>query len=46
MVVAGPVEATATGNLVSQMLASGEIKSLNDAKALINDSFEIKQIMA
>lgn len=45
-VVAGPVEATATGNLIAQMLASGEIKSLKDAKEIIKNSFEIKQIKA
>ena len=45
-VVAGPVEATATGNLISQMLAIGEIKSLSEGKRLIRDSFEIKEIKA
>lgn len=43
-VVAGPVEATAIGNLLSQMLYSGEIKSLKDGKELIKKSFEIKEI--
>ena len=45
-VVAGPVEATATGNLIAQMLAKGEIKSLSEGKKLIRDSFEIKEIKA
>lgn len=45
-VVAGPVEATATGNLIAQMLAKGEIKSLSEGKRLIRDSFEIKEIKA
>lgn len=45
-VVAGPVEATATGNLIAQMLAAKEIKSLSEGKALIRDSFEIKEIKA
>lgn len=45
-VVAGPVEATATGNLIAQMLAVGEIASLSAGKALIRDSFEIKEIKA
>ena len=45
-VVAGPVEATATGNLISQMLAIGEIGSLSEGKRLIRDSFEIKEIKA
>ncbi|MBR0189714.1 MAG: rhamnulokinase, partial [Clostridia bacterium] len=45
-VVAGPVEATATGNLIAQMMACGEIKSLSEGKRLIRDSFEIKEIKA
>ena len=44
-VVAGPVEATATGNLIAQMLAGGEMKSLDDGKMIIKDSFEIKEII-
>ncbi len=43
-VVTGPVEATATGNLLSQMLSTGEIKSLSEGKRLIKKSFEIKEI--
>ena len=45
-VIAGPVEATATGNILAQMLALGEIKSLNEGKDIIKDSFEIKEINA
>ena len=45
-VVAGPVEATATGNLLAQMLASKEISSLNEGKEIIKNSFEIKEINA
>ncbi len=44
-VVAGPIEATATGNIMAQMLASGEIASLADGKNLIKKSFEIKEII-
>ena len=44
-VVAGPIEATATGNIMAQMLASGEIASLADGKNLIKESFEIKEII-
>ncbi len=43
-VVAGPVEATATGNLLAQMLSMGEISSLLDGKELIKKSFEIKEV--
>lgn len=45
-VIAGPVEATATGNLLAQMIAKGVVKSLNEGKELIKTSFEIKEIRA
>ena len=45
-VIAGPVEATATGNVIAQMLAAGEINTLSEGKALIRDSFENKEITA
>ncbi len=38
-VLAGPVEATALGNLAMQMLATGEVSSLAQARALIDRSF-------
>lgn len=41
-VVAGPVEATATGNLISQMVACGEVSGLKEGKELIRKSFDIK----
>ena len=41
-VQAGPVEATATGNLVVQLVAAGELKDLNEARACIGESFPIK----
>jgi len=44
-VVAGPVEATATGNILAQMLADGEISSLSEGKNIIKNSFEIKEII-
>ncbi len=44
-VIAGPVEATATGNLLAQMLAMGEIDSLNQGKEIIKKSFEIKEVL-
>ena len=40
-VLAGPVEATATGNVAVQAIASGELASLNDARRLARASFEI-----
>ena len=45
-VIAGPVEATATGNLLAQFIAAGEIKNLAEGKSLIKKSFEIKEIRA
>lgn len=41
-VYAGPVEATAIGNLVAQAMASGEIANLSEARHMIRNSFEIK----
>jgi sugar (pentulose or hexulose) kinase len=38
-VVTGPVEATAIGNIVMQMLAMGDIASLDAGRAIIRDSF-------
>ncbi len=45
-VVTGPIEATATGNILAQMISSGDVASLADGKELIKNSFEIKEINA
>jgi rhamnulokinase len=42
-VVAGPVEASALGNLSAQMIALGAIENLNAARALIRASFELEE---
>lgn len=42
-VYAGPIEATALGNIAVQMIAIGEIKDLKEARRIIKDSFETKQ---
>ena len=42
-VIAGPIEATGVGNVVVQMIASGELASLEDARQVIADSFELKR---
>ncbi len=42
-VVAGPVEATAIGNLIAQMLACGVIKNLKEGKLLVKKSFDVKE---
>ncbi|MCQ2387016.1 MAG: rhamnulokinase [Clostridia bacterium] len=43
-VITGPVEATATGNILAQMLADGTIENISKGKQIIRDSFEIKEI--
>lgn len=40
-VVAGPVEATALGNIAMQMLATGAVSSLGEARAIIERSFPV-----
>jgi rhamnulokinase len=41
-VEAGPVEATAAGNVIAQMMAAGEIASLAEGRALLRKSFELE----
>ena len=41
-VIAGPIEATAIGNLSAQMLALGDVKDTAEAKAVIRDSFPLE----
>ena len=42
-VIAGPVEATALGNIVMQMLATGQVSSLDEARAVIERSFPVER---
>jgi len=42
-VVAGPVEATAIGNVLVQAMATGDVKSLDDARAIVRRSFDAKR---
>ncbi len=42
-VISGPTEGTAIGNLVCQMISSGEIKDLKEARKIVKESFEIKE---
>jgi rhamnulokinase len=44
-VSAGPVEASALGNICVQMIAMGEIAGLSEARALIRRSFEIQEFL-
>jgi rhamnulokinase len=41
-VVAGPVEATALGNIAMQMLATGAVASLDEARRIIERSFPVE----
>jgi rhamnulokinase len=41
-VITGPVEATAAGNILMQMLALGDLKNLAEGRALIRASFETR----
>jgi len=42
-VVAGPVEATALGNIAMQMFATGAVASLAEARAMIDRSFPVER---
>ncbi|HBE76731.1 MAG TPA: rhamnulokinase [Firmicutes bacterium] len=42
-ILAGPVEATAIGNILSQMLGAGEFETLSQARKAIADSFPISK---
>jgi rhamnulokinase len=42
-VLAGPVEATATGNLAMQMVSAGAISSVAQAREVIGRSFEVQE---
>jgi len=41
-VIAGPVEATALGNIMVQVRASGEVSSLDEIRSVIRKSAEVK----
>lgn len=42
-VIAGPVEATATGNIISQLIALGEIANLSEGRELVRRSFPVTE---
>ncbi len=44
-VLAGPIEATAIGNIVGQMIAAHELSDLSSARKCIADSFEIRRFL-
>lgn len=43
-VYAGPVEATAIGNLMAQLVRAGEFNSVSEAKEAVAKSFDVKKI--
>jgi rhamnulokinase len=42
-VVAGPIEATASGNILMQAKATGQIKSLPELRKIVRNSFQLKE---
>ena len=42
-VVAGPIEATAIGNLMVQAMASGEVDSVTSARHIVRQSFDVEE---
>ena len=43
LVIAGPVEATAIGNLLMQMMGTHQIPNVQEARRLVRESFETQQ---
>ena len=42
-VITGPIEATASGNILMQAKATGQIKTLSEARKIVRNSFEVKE---
>ena len=42
-VITGPIEATASGNILMQARATGQIESLEQAREIVRNSFELKE---
>jgi len=42
-VVTGPIEATASGNILMQAKAVGQLKSIDEARQVVRSSFEMKE---
>ena len=41
-VITGPVEATASGNILAQAIASGEVSGITEAREIIRNSFDLE----
>ncbi|MBI9016143.1 MAG: rhamnulokinase [Phycisphaerae bacterium] len=44
-IIAGPIEASASGNIIMQAIACGQIKSLQEGRNIILNSFETKEYL-
>ncbi|MHC4260030.1 MAG: FGGY-family carbohydrate kinase, partial [Planctomycetota bacterium] len=44
-VIAGPVEATAAGNILMQAKATGQISSLAEARDIVRNSFDLREYL-
>lgn len=44
-VIAGPIEATAAGNVAVQLISLGKIKDLKEARKIISDSFDVVEYL-
>ncbi len=42
-VITGPIEATASGNILMQARATGQVKSLAEVREIVRNSFELKE---
>jgi rhamnulokinase len=42
-IVAGPIEATASGNILMQAIATGRLQSIDEARAIVRQSFDLKE---
>jgi rhamnulokinase len=42
-VITGPIEATASGNILMQAIATGQIKSIDEARRIVRNSFDLKE---
>jgi rhamnulokinase len=44
-VIAGPIEATAIGNITMQAVAAGDVKNIEEARQIIRSSFEVVEYL-
>ena len=40
-VIAGPIEATAIGNILAQAMALGDVASISEARKIVRESFDV-----